>query len=208
MVAEMDRIVGRLVDAVDRLGIGEETLILFTTDNGSPARYLTDVEHRNGRIVRKHAPVVSVRRGEKIIGGKGKLTDAGTRVPLIARWPGVVSEHSVQGVALDFSDFFPTLAELAGAEMPQRLSLDGVSFVPLLRGEQTPHRPWVYSQSRNAREGRSWVRTARFKVYSDGAFFDMPTDPREREPITEEEATPEIEAARKRLTKAMEELRP
>ncbi len=75
MVAHMDKEVGRIIARLESLGLRENTLVIFTGDNG------TDV------------PIVSMMNGRPVAGGKGKPTDAGTRVPLIANWPGVVKEH-------------------------------------------------------------------------------------------------------------------
>ena len=97
MVAEMDRNVGAVVDALDRLDMREETLVLFTSDNGT------------GRSI------VSRFRGREVRGGKGLPIDRGTHVPLIVRWPGVVRETSTCDDLMDLSDILPTLAELCAA---------------------------------------------------------------------------------------------
>ena len=115
MVENMDRKVGELVAALDAAGLRENTIILFTADNGSPQN------------------VTSIRNGESIKGGKALLTDAGTHVPLIANWPGTTPAGSECDDLIDFTDFMPTLAELAGATLPA-VTLDGTSFAPQLRG--------------------------------------------------------------------------
>ena len=88
MVEAMDQRVGRLVGALDRLGLREKTLIFFTTDNGTPKQSI--ITAQGGKLVREP---VSSRMGERTIpGGKGDLTDAGTRVPTIANWKGTLPQ--------------------------------------------------------------------------------------------------------------------
>jgi arylsulfatase A len=202
MVADMDDAVGRIVDAVDRLGLARNTVIMFTTDNGSPSRYLTEVEHRDGKIIRRHKPVVSVRNGEEVRGGKGSLTDAGTRVPLVVRWPAETPSGVCIDDLVDFSDFLPTLADLAGASLPEGVEYDGHSFAPQLRGEQGDPREWVYSGLR----GRHWVRTRCWKLYADGRLFNVCDDAAEKQPIDKSEAPAEAKAARRKLQAVLEEL--
>jgi len=197
MVEDMDRIVGRLVDAVDRLGLRENTLIIFIGDNGSPKRYLTAIEKRGNKTVRLHADVISKLGEIEIHGGKGQLTDSGTRVPMIASWPGTIPARHVCPVPIDVSDFLPTLAELAGAELPPGVSLDGRSFAPQLRGSIKKHRRWIYAQGGNGR----WVRTERWKLYNDGRLFDMENDPGEKKPVEDGDAREMLQRALESLVK-------
>ena len=114
MVEAMDQRVGRLVEALDRLGLREKTLIFFTTDNGTPKRSI--ITARDGKLVRE--PVSSWMGERTIPGGKGDLTDAGTRVPTIANWTGRLSPGQSTEVLVDFSDLLPTLAEAGGSRGP------------------------------------------------------------------------------------------
>jgi arylsulfatase A len=199
-VAAMDERVGRLMTALDRLGLRERTLVLFTADNGTPKRSILDVE--DGEFV--HEEVVS-RRGDVLVpGGKGELTDAGTRVPLIASGPGVLVTNTVTGALVDFSDLLPTLAELARARLPEGVHLDGQSFVPALRGEPAGARAWSY----NEHQGRRWVRDQRWKLYDYGPLFDMQRDASERRPILPGTESSAASAARARLQPVLEQLRP
>ncbi|HAH49287.1 MAG TPA: Cerebroside-sulfatase [Planctomycetaceae bacterium] len=94
MMASMDDMVGKVVASLNEMGVRDNTLIIFTTDNGTPgASYLTVNE--NGKMVRPK--VVSVQNDKIVPGGKGKLDDTGTRVPLIANWPG----HIKAGTEVD-----------------------------------------------------------------------------------------------------------
>ena len=178
MVASMDEQIGRLVAALNGLGLREKTLILFTTDNGTAKRSIITAE--GGKLVRED--VVS-RLGEVLVpGGKTELADGGTRVPTIANWPGMVEEATLLGDLIDFSDIFPTLAELGGAELPSGVSLPGKSFAPGLRGEQGTGRKWVFSEH----QGQSWVRSHDWKLYRDGRLFHMASDSQEQRAVDAE----------------------
>jgi arylsulfatase A-like enzyme len=126
MVTHMDRSVQRIVHKLDELGIRDETLILFAGDNGSDSRIVSRMEDR---VVR---------------GGKGRTTGAGTHVPLIANWPGMIAPGQVNEDLIDFTDFLPTLVEVGGSRLDTTFVTDGISFAPaLLRGERHA-REWVF----------------------------------------------------------------
>ena len=112
MVAYMDTVIGRIVDKTVELGIAERTLILVTGDNGT----FSGIKSNMGDKV--------------IVGGKGKPTDAGTHVALIAYQPGTVPAGSVSKTLVEFSDFVPTVAEATG--VAPLSPTDGRSFLPQL----------------------------------------------------------------------------
>lgn len=187
MVAEMDEQVGRLVDALDALGHRDDTLVLFTADNGSPQNVVSRLGARDVR------------------GGKSKLTDAGTHVPLLARWPGVVPAGGVCPDLVDLSDFLPTFAALAATAPPAGIALDGRSFAAQLRAEPgAPKREWVYGGF----EGRSYLRGERWKLYSTGELYDLDADPDERAPLPSESEPGDAAAARSALQAAFAALSP
>ncbi|MCA9129313.1 MAG: sulfatase-like hydrolase/transferase, partial [Planctomycetales bacterium] len=101
MVQYMDKIVGRLLDKVEQLGIADNTIILFTADNGT------------------NTSITSRWNGREIRGGKAGLTDTGTHVPLIAYWKGHTPVGTVCDDLVDFTDFYPTIAEAAGIELAE-----------------------------------------------------------------------------------------
>ena len=84
--------------------------------------------------------------GRPVDGKKHDLTEGGSRVPLIANWPGVTPAGAVRKDLVDFSDMLPTFAELAGAKLPAEPKIDGHSFAPQLRGEKGQPREWAYVQ--------------------------------------------------------------
>jgi arylsulfatase A len=152
-IAYMDKLVGRLVGELERLHLRENTLVLFTGDNGT-----------SGDFARQ-----STVDGKPLSGHKLKLLEGGSRVPLIASWPGVTPAGRVVDDLIDFSDFFPTFAEIGGAKLPEGVKIDGRSFAPQLRGEAGASRDWVFVQL-----GDGWyVRERGFKLTSEDALMDM-----------------------------------
>lgn len=157
MVTYMDTLVGRQLDAIDELGLANNTLVLFTSDNGTPP----DITVRYRNVTRN--------------GGKGTLSEAGTRVPLLARWPGVITPGRGSTQLVDLSDFLPTLSAVAGRSPPKTRPLDGFSFLPVLRGARESARKHAFSMLRDDR----FVRGSQYKLYSDGRLFDVLDDPTE-----------------------------
>jgi arylsulfatase A len=167
MVGEMDRIVGRLLDGIDDLGLKENTLVIFTADNGTPVNPI--IAEQNGKFLREK--VVSRRNGMEALPGKGSLKDAGTRVPLILRLPSRVKEGSViESTMVDCSQFHGALLGAADvAPLPRREAVEGLLGLPT-----------AYSEGR----GGYWVRSKRWKLYPEkGRIFDMQADPLELSPV-------------------------
>ncbi|MCB9785045.1 MAG: sulfatase-like hydrolase/transferase [Candidatus Omnitrophica bacterium] len=191
MVEYTDKVVGQVINHLEELGLREKTLILFTGDNGTHRKITTQTVH-----------------GE-IKGGKAEMTDAGTRVPFIINWPGTTPSGIVLEDLIDFSDFMPTLVELTGAKLPEDRVIDGRSFLPQIQGEKGNPRDWIFchywgNRGRTAEGSREFARDQRWKLYDDGQLFDIGNDPLEKSPL--KELSPEAEAARQKLQKAIESL--
>ncbi|MEM7602881.1 MAG: sulfatase-like hydrolase/transferase, partial [Verrucomicrobiota bacterium] len=168
MVKYTDKVVGKLVDKLEDLGLRENTLIIFTGDNGT------------------YAGMESQFQGGTWVGGKGKPKDSGTRVPLVVNWPGTTPEGQVSQSLVDFSDMMPTIAEAAGINVPKNWKIDGRSFAPEVKGEGTAPRDYIYCwYERDGRRGKAseHTRTQRHKLYGDGSFFDVVADFEEKNPI-------------------------
>ena len=176
-IAYLDKLVGKLVAELDRLKLRDNTLIVFTGDNGS-----TEAGTINGR---------------KVDGRKSNLLEGGSRVPLIANWPGVTPAGIVCKDLVDFSDLFPTFAEVAGAKLPKGVTIDGHSFAAAIKGEKGQPRDWVYVQLGEKR----YVRDAGWKLNNDGEFFDMHDAPFAQTAVTK--PTAESKAAREKLQAAL-----
>ena len=181
----MDKLVGKLVAELDRLKLREKTLIIFTGDNGTAA--LTG------------APERATVGGRRIFGQKASMLEGGSRVPLVANWPGTMPAGKVSKDLTDFSDFFVTLAELAGAKLPDGVTLDGRSFAPQLKGQPGNPREWVYVEL----GGRRYVRNARWKLTGTGELFDMKEAPFNEIAVAADTADADAVAARKRLQEVL-----
>lgn len=180
-IAYMDKQVGQLAAELDRLKLREKTLLIFTGDNGSGD---------NGKI------------GDRtIIGHKGTMQEGGSRVPLIVNWPGTTPAGQVNHDLTDFSDFFPTFAELGGAKLPDGVMIDGQSFAAQIKGEKGKPREWVCVEF----NGASYVRDARYKLTNDGNMFDLKNAPFEEIPVPKDSANAEIVATRQRLQKIVDQ---
>jgi arylsulfatase A len=166
MTTYMDTLVGRIVDKTREVGIAANTLILFVGDNGT------------------NVAIRSRLNGLSIRGGKGKMTDAGTRVPLVVYQPGTVGAGQVNSSLIDFSDFLPTTLEAVGVDPPK--NIDGQSFLWQLRGKAGEPREWIhifYHPRFEKGMSLAFVRTQRYKLYRDGRFFDVLNDVKEESPL-------------------------
>lgn len=128
MISKMDEGLGRIMSQLDKLGLTENTLLIFTSDNGPmPDESFTDFFDSNGSLR----------------GGKRDLYEGGIRVPMIARWKGRIKAGSSSEHISAFWDVLPTLVEVAGGEIPA--GIDGLSFLPtLVAKEQQAVHPYLY----------------------------------------------------------------
>ena len=144
MVEYLDKNVGRLVHAVDELGLTDNTMILFCADNGT------------------HRAVNSVwgENRTRIKGGKMTMTDRGSRVPLIVSWPQTIQPGTRCDALVELADFLPTFLEIASAPKPMQ-RVHGQSFLPQLLGKEEPAKQWVHVEYKNNRQIRTkeWIYT-------------------------------------------------
>ncbi len=189
MVSYMDKLVGRIADKAEELGIAEKTLILFVGDNGT------------------HKRIKSQLKGRTIVGGKGNTTDAGTRVPFVAYWPGMIKPGQVSEDLVDFSDFLPTTLEAIQATVPS--GLDGQSFLPQLLGKPAQPRQWIhcyYCPRPEKTKPVRFVRDQRWKLYGSGQFFDVSKDPLEEHPLAKPAFSDDAAKAHRKLTAALKSM--
>ncbi len=135
MVESMDRAVGQVLDELDRCGLDDNTLVLFTSDDGGLA---TSEGHPTSNL--------------PLRGGKGWLYEGGLRYPFIMAGPGVVERGVSTDTLVINTDFYPTLLEMTGLPLRPEQHLDGVSFAPALRGEDEIQRGplfWHYPHYSN-----------------------------------------------------------
>jgi arylsulfatase A len=182
----MDKQLGALVAELDKLGLRQNTLIIFSGDNGTAKGYPSPVH------------------GRMINGCKGSMLEGGSRVPFIASWPAVTPAGKVLNDIVSFADPYATFAELAGAKPPEGFKTDGESIAPQLRGEPGKPRAWAYVQL-----GAHWfVREPGFKMNEAGELFDMRDAPFVETPVAPAADTDQSKAARQRLSAVLAELNP
>lgn len=199
MVRYSDHLLGRLIEALEKAGVRDNTLVIFTADNGT-CRAMT------GHIGDRAIP-----------GGKAKTVEPGVNIPFIANWPGTVPAGRVSKALVDFTDMIPTFADFAGLPVPGPDKVDGSSIAPYLRGkvDDSP-RDWILAMGghNNAKVSErgvenEWyfrdrvVRDKRYKLYvgtdrEPEKFIDLQADPDERTDITGSESD-EALASRRRL---------
>ena len=155
MMTYMDRLVGQLADKLRALGLDEDTLIVFTADNGT------------------NRQITSIRNGAEVKGGKGSPSLTGTHVPLILRWPGRIAAGTRRAGLFDFLDVLPTLAEAAA--LPAPAGIDGVSQWGVATGKAKRARETIFQHY-----APLWVfAPARFvfddsrKLYGDGRYVAL-----------------------------------
>jgi arylsulfatase A len=187
-IAYMDKLVGKLIDELERQKLREKTLIIFFGDNGTGSKYAD----------------LSTIGGRRLSGQKGSMLECGGLVPMIVTWPGTTPAGKVNTDLIDSSDFVPTFAELAGAELPEGKPIDGRSFLPQVQGEQGKQREWIFVEL-----GNQWyVREQRWKLNRSGQLFDMSNAPFEEKLVPNNTKDPLAIAARKRLQAALDQLNP
>ena len=191
-----DKLVGRLIDKLDSLGIRERTLVFFTSDNGA------------------HSQVTSMTNAGPVQGDKGGSLDAAMHVPLVASWPGTIASGQVRDDLVDISDLFATIFEAGGVEI-DNVRYDGVSLYPTLTQATPSPREWIfvdYYRSRTPGPGTvrggfgtpfRLVHDGRYKLHADGRFFNVIADPREERPLSENELSPDARRAHETLGEVM-----
>ena len=197
MVRYTDRVLGKLVEALDELGISENTIVIWTTDNGSGGGIRG---RRNGRTVR---------------GGKASLGEPGVCQPFIANCPGLVPAGTVTDALTDFTDILPTFAELAGGRLETGREVDGKSIAPVIlgRAKDSP-RDWImgmgFGAARLTERGvepkvefaNRVVRDKRYKLWvldgKSARLHDLQEDPAEERNVIDS-AEPRVVEARRRL---------
>ncbi len=138
MVTRMDRSIGRMLALVKELGLDNNTIVIFSSDNGGAFGEVTkDFDFKPGRM--GGTDYVFFGSTAKFRAFKGSVYEGGIRVPFIARWPGKIKAGTVSKLPAAFYDVLPTLCELATVEPPK--NTDGISFVPTLlgKGKQRQH---------------------------------------------------------------------
>ena len=147
MISYMDRDIGELLDQLEKLGIDENTLVIFTSDNGP---------HKEGG-----ADPAFFNSWGPLRGYKRDLYEGGIRVPFIAWWPGKIEAGTTSDHISAFWDFLPTACDISGAEIPA--DIDGISYLPELLGQEQKEHEHLYWEI-NIRGGRQAARKGKWKA--------------------------------------------
>jgi arylsulfatase A-like enzyme len=175
MVTRLDRAVGEVLALLRELGLDENTLVIFTSDNGAQGGGVWD------QLVEFFDGTAGLR------GSKGMFYEGGLRVPFIARWPGKIQAGATTDLPIAFWDLMPTLCEIAGAPAPAQT--DGLSLAPTLlgRGEQKRHHffYWEYpvpaGLTQSVRMG-DW-KGVKAKARGPWELYDLKADPKEERDV-------------------------
>ena len=175
MISRMDRDIGRIFSLLKELDIDQKTLVVFSSDNGPHAEGGADPSFFNSSGLFR--------------GKKRDLTEGGIRVPMIARWPGVISPDRHSDHISAFWDVLPTLAELAGVSPP--VKIDGISFLPTLLGQpklqkQHSYLYWEFhelggSQAVRMKQWKGIRSNVRLETDAAIELYDLENDPGETE---------------------------
>ena len=151
MITRLDREIGRILDLVRALGLDDDTIFVFTSDNGPLYDQLggTDAEFFNSH--------------GGLRGRKGSYYEGGFRVPCLVRWKGKIAPGSVSDRVTGFEDWLPTLLELIGEKTRTPGGIDGISFAPTLLGRKQEPRPFLYRESPGY-DGQQCARVGDWKV--------------------------------------------
>jgi arylsulfatase A len=190
-VAYMDKLVGNLIAELDRLHLREKTLVVFTSDNGT---------------FRPYKEFSTIDGGKQLSGCKATMLECGALVPMIVNWPGTTPPGQVSKNLISFADFFPTLAKLAGAPLPEGVTIDGKPFNPMFFGQNTGDwvRDWIFVLL-----GRNWYdREMSWKLNQSSELFDMKNAPFAEPLVPADTKDTKALAARQRLQTVLNQLNP
>lgn len=195
-VSHMDDSIGKIIDALERTGKRENTLILFLSDNGGQHSWHSNTEYRGKYADKPHSVLGN---NYPLHGWKGDLYEGGIRVPAIANWPGKL-DPGVVNFPLHMSDWLPTLCNLTGIEMDlKKLKMDGKNVWPLLIGKQNVAEErtlyWKTKQNFAVRKGNWKLLVHRNSGKTE--LFNLENDFRETRDLSE--ANPEIAEQLKKL---------
>jgi arylsulfatase A-like enzyme len=215
-VAQVDWTVGQILTALDGLGLAEDTLFVYTSDNGS------FMYRRNDPAAEDHVsdPRIQAYRADHHTangpwrGTKADIWEAGHRVPFFVRWPGTVASGSRSETTICLTDVFATLADVLGAPLPDVGAEDSFSFLPLLRGESLERAPLVH----HSVNGTFAIRDGRWKLVAGNGsggrekpvgepfgrpyqLYDLESDPSEQRDVLSEhpDVARRLEAALDRI---------
>jgi len=181
MISRMDRYVGRVLALLEELDLSDNTLIIFSSDNGT-THLKQEVDYDFFNSV------------GKLRGLKGSLYEGGIRVPTIVRWPGHVEPGTTTRYVSGFEDWMPTLMEVVGASASCPDNCDGLSLLPTLSGQAQPERPFLYREFAGY-GGQQSIRVGDWKAVRQNLrkgqivteLYNLKSDPGEQHDVAAEQ---------------------
>ncbi len=167
MMAYTDKIIGQLEAKLKEKGVWENTLFIFTADNGT------------------HPTIISSTNYAKVKGGKGFTKNTGNHVPMVISWPDNIKGKKVVESVISFADILPTMCDAAGIN-PTEYKTDGKSFINLISGKEEKIQDEVfihYTPRWGNKKHNRWVMNDEYKLYQDGRFFNTAKDTLEKSPL-------------------------
>ena len=189
MVRYTDKIVGKIISRLDRWKL-DNTLLIFTADNGT------------------HPTIYTKTNDREVQGAKGNTIRDGTHVPMVARWPDKMRQGKTYRGLIEFSDFYPTFAEIIAVPVQS----DGRSFLHVFEDMAASDRASLFVHydprwSNRVNQFRNqFAQTTRYKLYRDGSFYDFEEDPLEAHPLTVADSTSGIKIMLQNVLDKMPEL--
>lgn len=196
-IVQVDSTVGDVLQAIDKAGAADDTLVIYTSDNGSYMYRLDGVDekdHTDDETIQAYRSLNHT-ANQVLRGTKADIWEAGHRVPFFARWPGEIEPGSRSAEPICLTDVFATLAEISGAELPENAAEDSFSLLPLMRGGTwtKPRAPVIHHSS----GGMFAIRDGKWKLVAGNGsggrenprgnpferpyqLFDLETDGSER----------------------------
>ena len=218
-IVQVDAAVGDVMNALDQAGVGDNTLLIFTSDNGS-FMYRQDGLHDRDHT--DDSAIQAYRAGNHTAnhvyrGTKADIWEGGHRVPFFARWPGEIEPGSTREEVISLTDVFATVAEIVGKELPNNAAEDSFSLLPLLRGK-----PWARPRAavpHHSIQGMFAIRDGRWKLVAGNGsggredpigqpferpyqLFDIASDPSEQSNVYDQHP-----AVAQRLERELERIR-
>lgn len=183
-VRHLDYSIGLILEAVKNMGIEENTVVMFLSDNGGQKSWSSKTEYGG-----KFKPNDVLGNNLPLRDWKGSLYDGALRVPAVLIWPGKL-EHMKIEEPVNVTDIYPTLASLAGVAIPDELNIEGISFWPIIKGESSPKDRILYWKSNNgtALQKDGWKLIHKGKKIESGTdeLYNIKLDPYETKDLAEE----------------------
>lgn len=171
MMAYTDKIVGKIQNKLRENGIEDNTMLIFTADNGT------------------HPTITTPTVNGPYQGGKSFTTQRGIHVPFVVKWPSQIAKTGDYDGVIDFSDFYPTLADIAGIDISNE-TIDGISFLNVLQGDFSDKKGTTLihydpSWGKASKNRNRFSMTDQYKLYQDGSFYNFSDNIDEKAPLVD-----------------------